>query len=171
MRITTHPNDIKERLSVAYLFAVAARAGCQVTNWAIDKQSVDATVKPIRGSKLTIDLQLKATSENAISGQSVVFDLPVNNYDALRDEHCTAPHYLVVLLLEQDEARWLETSHEALLIRRCAYWCDLRGKPATSNTQTIRVELPREQAFDVAALHGMMQDAHALIRPRKGGGT
>ena len=169
MLVTTQPNDIKGRLSIAYLAAVAARAGCQITDWPVDKQSVDATVKPIRGMKLAIDLQLNATSEDCIKGHYVVYDLPVNNYDALRDEHCTAPHYLVVLLLEQDESRWLETTLDALVIRRCAYWLDLRGKPATSNRTTIQVELPVEQRFDVAALHSMMQSASARIRPRAGG--
>ncbi len=31
--ITTSENDIKERLSIAYITAVAARAGCQVKQW------------------------------------------------------------------------------------------------------------------------------------------
>jgi hypothetical protein len=63
MVIATHANDIKERLSIAYVTAVAARAGCQITKLDVDKQSIDATVRPISGRKVSIDLQLKATSD------------------------------------------------------------------------------------------------------------
>jgi hypothetical protein len=171
MAITTHPNDIKERLSIAYVTAVAARAGCWVSEPTKDKQSIDATVRPINGLKISIEFQVKATSGECIDGEFVVHDISVKNYNDLRDEHCTAPHYLVVLVLDVDESRWLEANPDALLIRRCAYWLDLRGKPATPNRETIRVLLPLRQRFDVAAMVGMVQSAKAHIRPRLGGAT
>src|SRR3982750_1636524 len=96
MPITTSENDIKERLSLAYVMAVAARAGCQVTEPAKDKQSIDVSVRPVSGRKVSIDLQIKATSAECLEPKDVVFPLPVKNYEDLRDPHCTAPHYLVV---------------------------------------------------------------------------
>src|SRR6266496_1205713 len=89
MVIATQANDIKERLSIAYVTAVAARAGCQISKLEIDKQSIDATVRPVSGRKVLIDLQLKATSVERIKDGSLVFELPVKNYDDLRDVHCT----------------------------------------------------------------------------------
>jgi hypothetical protein len=163
MNISTSHNDIKERLSVAYVTAVAARAGCQIAKVDIDKQSIDATVRPISGRKVSIDLQLKATSADCISGTEVVFDLPVKNYDDLRDLQSTAPHYLVVLVLDGNEDQWLASDESALLIRRCAYWVDLRGNPETENLSAIRVKIPTSQRFDVDALKAMIDDACKLV--------
>ena len=73
MAISTSDNDIKERLSWAYLTAVAARAGCQITGFPVDKESVDATVRPVQGSSRQIDLQLKATSANVFEGEQVKY--------------------------------------------------------------------------------------------------
>lgn len=168
MVITTEPNDIKERLSIAYVTAVAARAGCQVSEPKIDKQSIDVTVKPIRGRKVSIDLQLKATSVILPVDRTISFDLPVNNYDSLRDQVCTAPHFLVLLLLDPNDGLWLEGTDEALILRRCAYWLDLRGAPATTTKETIRVKLPQSQPFNVMALEAMIQRAFESIRPPEG---
>jgi hypothetical protein len=163
MVIATHFNDIKERLSVAYVTAVAARAGCQISKPDIDKQSIDVTIRPIKGRKVSIDLQLKATSKNCYQDEVISFDLPVNNYDDLRDSKCTAPHYLVVLVLDPDGDVWLASDEDALLIRRCAYWLNLAGLPETTNKETIAVKLPRGQRFDVAALMSMMENAYERV--------
>jgi len=165
MPIKTNSNDIKERLSIAYLTAVSARAGCQVSKLDIDKQSIDATLRPISGGKISIDFQLKATSGECLQDDFVSFELPVKNYDDLRSIHCTAPHYLIVYVLDREEYAWLEIDENALLIRRCAYWLDLRGAPDTPNRQTITVKLPRSQIFDVEALKRMMQQAYEKARP------
>ena len=124
--------------------------------------------RPIRGREISIDLQLKATSGDCYVEDMVSFDLPVNNYEDLRDPHCTAPHFLVVLVLDADDGAWLVSDEEALLIRRCAYWLDLRGRPATTNKVTITVKLPRVQRFNVAALQAMMQSAYGRAAPREG---
>jgi hypothetical protein len=47
MSITTLENDIKERLSIAYATAVAARAGCELTEVRVDRNGIDATVRAI----------------------------------------------------------------------------------------------------------------------------
>jgi hypothetical protein len=161
--ITTALNDIKERLSVAYVTAIAARAGCQISKLDVDKQSIDATIRPISGRKLCIDLQLKATSSDCINNGVVEFDLPVKNYDDLRDPHSTAHHYLVILVLDPNQDTWLTLDADALLIRRCAYWLDLSGAPATANTSTIKIAIPITQRLDVTALHAMMKRAADAI--------
>jgi hypothetical protein len=163
MVVTTQPNDVKERLSVAYVTAVAAKAGCQISKLDIDKQSIDATVRPISGRKVSIDLQLKATSKDCLTEDSVIFDLPINNYNDLRDIHSTAPHYLVVLVLDHSDADWLSQSEDAMLIRRCAYWLDLRGAEASANATAVRIKIPRCNQFDPAALSRMMSLAFASL--------
>lgn len=166
MEIQTDTNDIKERLSIAYVTAVAARAGCQLSKMDIDKQSIDVTARPIRGRKVSIDLQLKSTSQECVDDETVTISLPVKNYNDLRDARSTAPHYLVVLVLDPSELEWLVADEAALLIRRCAYWMDLRGFPPTTNETKINVDIPRSQLFDVAALQQMMKRAYESLGTR-----
>jgi hypothetical protein len=64
---------------------------------------------------------------------------------------------LLVLLLPENPAEWLETSEECMISRRCAYWLSLLGMPETSNTRSVSVRLPRAQRFDVEQLQGLMQ--------------
>jgi hypothetical protein len=166
MEIETDTNDIKERLSIAYVTAVAARAGCQLSRPDIDKQSIDLTARPIRGRKVAVDLQLKSTSQECVGESKVTVLLPIKNYNDLRDQRSTAPHYLVVLVLDPSELDWLSADETALLIKRCAYWMDLRGFPPTSNETKITIEIPRSQVFDVAALQGMMTEAYESVGSR-----
>jgi len=157
MPITTSENDIKERLSIAYVTAVAARAGCQISKLDVDKQSIDAIVKPISGAKLQIDLQLKATSRSVLTGPDVVIDLPIKNYDDLRDTVTTAPHYLVVLALPDDPQTWLSLSDSELILRGCAYWESLVGKPRSENKTSQRIRFPQ-------VLQGLMVRARLELR-------
>jgi hypothetical protein len=167
--ISTGDNDIKERLSVAFLFAVAGRAGCHVTTLPLDRMSIDATVAPVQGANVKLDVQLKATSGVEFEGDQVLFDLPVRNYDHLRSTEVENAQILIVLDLPQEKARLMEVNEEALIMRRCAYWKDLYGMPPTTNTKSIRVHLPRAQLFTPEALIDLMERRLARLREGQGG--
>jgi len=107
MTITTVENDIKERLSIAYATAVAARAGCELTEVRVDRNGIDGTIRAIRGTRVKIDVQLKATSSPTFDGNEVVYDLDVAGYNALRSTQIQAPQLLVILALSEKEAHWL----------------------------------------------------------------
>jgi hypothetical protein len=162
MAITTSDNDIKERLSWAYLSAVAARAGCQITQFPIDKESVDAIIRPVLGSSQQIDVQLKATSAKPLEGEHVKFDLPIKNYDSLRREGHINPHYLVLVLLPEDSSRWLSISPSELAIRGTAVYGDLCGLAPVLNTATRTVTLSQNQRFNVEVLRQMIE-----VSPRR----
>lgn len=164
MTITTSQNDIKERLSVAYLVAVAARAGCQVTEIHVDRNRIDATVSAISGARVKIDIQLKATSAECVNEDMVVYDVDVPTYDALRSEHVQSAQLLVVLLLPDDPTCWLTVDEQALALKKCAYWKNLRGAPATPNSTSIRIRLPRSQIFSPEALRALIERADAKAR-------
>jgi hypothetical protein len=157
MTISTSDNDIKERLSWAYLTAVAARAGCQITGFPVDKESVDAIIRPVQGSSRQIDLQLKATSVNVFDGEQVKYNLPIKNYETLRREDHINPHYLVIVILPEDSSRWLSISPSELAIRGTAVYADLCGLPAVPNMATRTVILPQNQRFDVKILRQMIE--------------
>jgi hypothetical protein len=158
-------NEQKQQLSVAYVHAIAACAGytCQVQN--VDDDSVDVVIGArgyvheravLRSPRL--DVQLKATSSAELKRDYLSFRLPVKNYDELRDQ-CLVPRLLVVLLLPNQSAEWLQTTEECMISRRCAYWLSLFGLPDTANTTTVSIRIPRSQPLDVAQLRGLMARA------------
>jgi hypothetical protein len=162
MAITTSENDIKERLSIAYVTAVAARAGCQITKLDVDKQSVDAMILPISGPLAQVNLQLKATSQSLVVGSEVIYDLPIKNYDDLRAS-ATNPHYLVILRLSGAPEDWLDVSVDELLLRGTAYWGNLHGLPSSSNMTTQRIRLPNSQRLTVQIIESMINQAPVRI--------
>jgi Domain of unknown function (DUF4365) len=86
----------------------------------------------------------------------VIYDLAVANYNDLRMEEAGTPRILVLLVMPDDEERWIEQTEEMLLLRHCAYWVSLKGMPATSNTKTVRISVPRVNVFSVNGLRALM---------------
>lgn len=162
--ITTHENNVKERLSLTYLVAIAAMAGCHVTVPDLDYQSIDATVRPVRGKKIVVDFQLKATSKDEGDSENLMYPLPINNYNHLRDPETTVPHYLLVLVLPDLREDWCSVSVETLLVKGKAYWTSLLNWDDSPNTSTVRVPIPRSRIFNVDALNELMSAAYKLVR-------
>jgi hypothetical protein len=160
MTITTAENDIKERLSIAYATAVTARAGCELTEVRVDRNGIDATIRAIRGTRVKIDIQLKATSSPLIEQESIKFDFDISGYNSLRSTVIQAPQLLVVLVLPQDAEEWLVADAQSLAFKKCAYWSNLCGMPESRNMSTIRLSLPLGQMFHPNALRDLMRRAH-----------
>jgi hypothetical protein len=153
----------KQQLSVAYIHAVAARAGyaCQVIN--VDDDSVDVQLAArgwvheravFRSPK--IDVQLKATAQPVLKDDHLAFALPLKNYNELREE-ALVPRLLVVLLLPEDDRHWLEQTEDQMISRHCGYWRTLLGQPATTNATSVTVHLPRRQQLTVVGLRTLME--------------
>lgn len=101
-------NDIKEELSYAYVHAVAARASFACERISKDRDSIDVTIRAkgrLHEESIflspSIDLQLKATSIGEFQDDHLIHDLPIKNYDDLR-QHSAAPRLLIVLALPED---------------------------------------------------------------------
>ncbi len=142
-------NEQKQQLSVAYVHAVAARAGytCQVQ--IVDEDSVDVVIgatgyvhheAAVRSPR--IEVQLKATSALRPGAKTLTFPLKPKNYDDLR-EKCLIPRILLVHVLPENPEEWIETTEECMISRRCAYWVSLLGMPQRENSRSISVTLPR----------------------------
>jgi hypothetical protein len=144
--------------------AIAARIGCEVREFHVQRNGLDATISAIDGIKAKIDIQLKATSTDCIRETDVVFDLDVGTYDELRSEHVQSPQLLVVLVLPEGASEWLGLNEESLVLKRCAYWLNLQGEPAVSNKATIRVRLPLSNIFGPEALRDLMERTEARAR-------
>ena len=152
------PNQQMEQFSLAYIRAVAANAGCQVTRPEVDTDSVDGVLMASFGRRPRIDFQAKSTSQDVLSGNSLHFPLPVKNYEELRADTRT-PRILIVLLMPQETDEWTTQTHQELCLRHCAYWLCLEGQDATQNTSSITIEIPTTNMFSTAQLETLMQKA------------
>ena len=88
---------------------------------------------------------------------SISFPLKVKNYEELRDDTVLVPRLLVVVLVPDDVGDWLSDTESELSLRRSGYWVSLRGEPATQNSSTVSVQIPRGQRLNPDGLRGIMQ--------------
>jgi hypothetical protein len=147
----------KELYSLAYTSAVAAKAGLELLHIRFDFDSVDCQLISTKGRRPQMGLQLKATSTDRFEGDELVFDLPVKNYNDLRDDQRYVPTMLVVLHLPQLESHWLQFTHNDMLLRNAAYYYNLVGMPATTNTSTVRLRIPVAQRFNPDSVEMLME--------------
>lgn len=103
-----------------------------------------------------VELQLKCAAAPQPTGNAFAHSIKLKNYDDLRAEDLLVPRILVVVLVPESPAEWLAHSEQELAMRRCGYWCSLRGLPASANTTGQTVQMPRSQALTVPALQALM---------------
>ena len=156
---------IEEHLSRVYVQAVAARAGYTTS---VQSQDIDGTDMAIHGGYPqypAIALQLKATI-NLGEARDGFFRYPLDvcNYKKLRGPSQT-PRLLVVFDLPREENCWLKVSVNELVLRRCAYWLNLRGHAETQNTSKITVSIPEQNLFDVDNLCMLMEHSRNGFLP------
>lgn len=157
--------DRKEALSRVYAHAVAARAGYTTAVYDQDRDGVDLRIQAGGEMRPAIELQLKATVHLAASDDGHFrFPLKRRNYDLLCIETQT-PRLLVVLDLPGDERRWMTISEDELVLRRRAYWLNLRGMDETTNATSVTVRIPERNVFDPESLQALMvQSSEGSIR-------
>ncbi len=151
-------NEQKEQFSLAYIRAVAAQAGYQITRPELDSDSVDGTLIADFGRRPRIDFQAKATSQQIVQGDNIHFALKIKNYDALRADTLT-PRILIVVLMPKEESQWLTQTHEQLCLRYCGYWISLEGHQEVSNTTSVTVHIPLVNMFNAERLVDLMTKA------------
>ena len=153
------PSDRKEALSRAYVSAVAASVGYTVAVQDFDRDGVDVQVRAGGTMRPSLDIQLKATTVLGDGdGDEYQYPLRRRNYDLLREESLV-PRILVVLDLPTDEAQWVSISTTELVLRRCAYWANIKGFPPTRNTSTVTVPIKKHNRFDTDGLKILMEEA------------
>lgn len=151
------PSDKKEELSRVYARAVAAGAGYVTSVPDYDRDGIDLQIRAGGAMRPAIDVQLKATvTLRDRGGGHYRFPLPKRNFDLLR-ENTQTPRLLVVLALPKQEERWLTLTTKKLILRRCAFWANLKGHPETRNQRTITVSLKEQNRFDVEGLRHLME--------------
>ena len=153
------PQDIEERLSVAYVLAVAARAGYTTAERDLDRDGIDLSIHAGGAMRPALDLQLKATINLGVPRNGAFqFRLPVKNHNLLC-ENTQTPRILVVLDLPREEDRWMSVTRRELVLRRSAFWATLDGRDAIENADSITVPIPEQNLFDVSALQYLMKES------------
>lgn len=151
--------DQEEALSRVYAHAIAAGAGYITADYDLDRDGVDLRIQAGGPMRPALELQLKATINLGITYDGFYhFPLAIRNYDLLRIETQT-PRLLVVLDLPRERDRWMTVTAEELVLRRRAYWLNLRGLEATPNQGSVTVRIPADNVFNVENLHRLMEQS------------
>ena len=162
---------IQEDLSRAYIQAVAARAGvnlslgAQAHDYGVDgvfhqvtiRTQTDGQGKPRRrrlNSGFNLEFQCKASKDWHDEPDAIVYDLEVKAYNDLVQRSATrnaTPLILILMCLPTDEADWLYLTEHQLLLRKCCYWHRLTGYE-TDNQESKRIRIPKVQMLDPMAV-------------------
>ena len=152
----------KEQLGLAHLYTIASTVKITWDRPSMDMESEDIIMRAVditcEGAKMKtcyLAIQLKSTVnlDTAHDDQDFyVFDLPRKNYDDLREANLQTPRILVVYLLPPNEEEWVDHHEEETTTRKCAYWCSIKGLPATANEETVRVRIPKRNVLSPQAL-------------------
>jgi Domain of unknown function (DUF4365) len=124
-----------------------------------DRDSIDLGFMAAGKMRPNLHVQLKATINLRIAGAFFKFPLKRKNYDDHRVP-TQVPRIIVVLALPKKERDWLNVSVSRLVMKKCAYWVSLRRKPELPDSQeSVTIEIPVANVFDVAGLRKLMQAA------------
>ena len=163
------PQHRQEALSLAYVTAVAARAGMTFSlpshDYGTDLwlHQVIETSGERRQTGQGFRIQLKSTTIATLEHDAVVYDLDLRAYEMLRVGDDLYPLLLLVYVMPANEAEWLVQDETRLELRSCSYWMLLQGQPQTTNTTSVRIRIPRTNQFTSGALVRIMD----LIRRNK----
>jgi hypothetical protein len=167
---------IKEDLSLAYINAVAAKAGVIVTTYAPRDYKVDGSFRRVQiiGKKreptgYAVEFQVKATvnwmeeeSESPTGSDVIKYDLDAAAYNFLirRKSAGGSPCIFILFCLPSAEKEWLQCSEDGLLLRKCCYWAYLDGRECNNASQK-RISIPRFQQFNPETIVGLLLHAEA----------
>lgn len=161
------PNKQKEEFNYAYVCALAAHAGLNRGDFRVDDDSIDITFQAKgdfglgRRRSPLIQIQLKCTSQDLIVDEVIKFQLSRKNYDDLRGDDLVVPRYLVVLIVPENSAEWVQHNDNHIALYNSCYWTSLRNAAPTDNVATITVDVPLAQRLTSETLWQMMDRASA----------
>ncbi|MER6623397.1 MULTISPECIES: DUF4365 domain-containing protein [unclassified Streptomyces] len=150
-----------ETLQVGYLHAVAAAAGCSLSqpfpDNGIDWHVSHSAAGHVVDDEVTIKVQLKATYQlrPRPPGRSFSFTLDNAHLEKLARTPVSVHKILVVMIVPRSQDDWLRAGHDRLDLRHCCYWTNLAGHPVTGRRRTT-VRIPTSRIFDDRALCEIM---------------
>lgn len=155
----------EECLSLAFVHALAGRAGVSLAAQRVHDYGIDGTFRSVKiiGKRrvetgYAVDFQMKATTTWEHNGSEVVYDLEAKNYnDMVQRDGAATPCILILLCLPSDHENWIDADEDRLILQRCCYWTQLDGDPSP-NSYTKRIFIPRKNALTPQAIASIMAD-------------
>lgn len=156
----------QEALSLAYVHALAGRAGLNLGTRTIFDYGIDGSFHPVTkvGDRLIqtgfqVDFQMKATTNWRHESDDVVYDLDARAHVVLTGRERGLPLAILILLcLPEDATHWLDGCEDYLRLKHCCYWYRPPGPP-TTNSSTIRIRVPRANVLTPDSLKEIMLTA------------
>lgn len=157
--------DIEEQLSVTYIHGIVTMSGYTITDikGAEDRHGIDATIQGFHErTYATLHIQLKATSGlgTPVDG-AYRFQMTRKHFNMLRERavHNPAGCLLGVLRLPQQPNKWLETTPDALTMRKCMYWSRPSDwtDPKSESQKSISVPIPDTNILEIESLRSLMR--------------
>jgi hypothetical protein len=148
----------------SHSFVTAASAAAGMTCVPTGGQDFDGVDFTIRRGAIGIDLQLKATDSPSVNNdQDFVVDLDARTYNLFTSPR-TNPGYLVLVTVGSDRSHWLRHSGGTTQLEHEARWVRVTGLPASDNSTSTRVVIPRQNLLTARALHDVMDLVEAEAR-------
>jgi len=155
----------QDGLGIAYVQAIAAMAGCNMTIHSIHDYKVDGSFhKVVKIRNLieqtghTLEFQLKSSYDYKITGGFVKFDLEVKNYNHLvrrsNDPNGTRA-ILILFCMPKNLVDWVNLTPEQMIMRHCCYYHQLKGQE-TENDYTQVVNIPQNQLLTDITLRSLL---------------
>lgn len=159
-----------ETLQVGYLHAVAAAAGCSLSqpfpdngiDWHVSHGAAAHTVD----DEVTIKVQLKCTYQIPPHPAGGAFSFTLDNAHLVKLARTPVSVHkiLVVMIVPRSQDEWLSAGPGSLDLRHCCYWTNLAGHAVTVRYRTT-VRIPTSRIFDDRALCDIMARVGAGGRP------
>jgi hypothetical protein len=162
---------IQERLSVAYVSAVVARAGFCFWPQPPTEYGTDGFIQRVqklpsgsyRGTGDSVMIQIKSSITTEVRGTNVVYDMKIDAYNKLAEWEGENPCILVLFCMPRDMDHWLCHDEDSLVMKRCCYWMHIADPPST-NASGKTILIPRNQAFDINAVPHIFETFRKLKR-------
>jgi len=166
--------DQGEELSIAYVSAIAAHAGINITvsrkDYGIDmsfkrlwKRKSDNHYTDMAGLSLPSQLKSARFPEWKIRADIIAYDLRAKNYN---DIVTSTNGFLILMCLPAAIDQWLEQNEERLHLHKCCYyWTPELDDDETPNKSTKTIYIPRTQLFTTDALISLVDQVQPRIEP------
>ncbi len=158
------PQHRQEDLSIAYILAVAAKAGYNCGKLPMHDYGIDVEIRTVEsiGKKRVdmgycLDIQVKASYNFSTSDDSqyIIYDLDVDTYNTLIQKRLV-PAIFVLYCMPHDENEWMSVYDDYTTLKHCGYWISLERMPRSKNTTTQSIRIPKEQLFNELSLESIM---------------
>ena len=154
--------DCMEQLQEAYVYAVAATAGCSATKVAHDTFKKDfLIVRPARngGEETSLYVQLKNTTTLRPDRTKPNFSYQFKKRGYMEDlvkPRKMIKAILVVMAAHPKQADWTLAGHDHLRVHHCCYWKWLEGETVPAGVKYPSNKVNTADIFDAAALTKIM---------------